>query len=173
VNWRRPTLLLGLAALLVWATGAQDQAVKIGVVDLDQAINSTEQGKKAREEFARKKRDAESKIQPLLDRYEQMLEELKSKRFVLSDEALFQKQLDMAELSNEIESRRKEILGQLRVDQERLEGPLRNKLVEIVSELGKEQGFTVILARTAPGLMYTREALDITDVVIDRFNKKS
>ncbi len=165
-------MLAGLALVLAWGTGASDEAVKIGVVDLDQAINSTDQGKKAREELARKQRDAESKMQPLLERYQQMVEEVKSKRFVLSDEALFQKQLDLAELGNEIDSKRKEILGQLKVDRERLEGPLRAKLADIVQELGKQQGFTVILARGTPGLMYTREALDITDLVIDRFNKK-
>ncbi len=169
----RTWIALAALAVLLTGAGAAAEEMKIGVVDLDQAINSTDQGKKAREELARKQRDAEGKLQPLLERYQTMVEEVKSKRFVLSDEALFQKQLDLAELSNEIDSKRKEILGQLKVDRERLEGPLRAKLAGIVQDVGKEQGFTVILARGTPGLMYTREALDITDVVIDRFNKKN
>ena len=42
--------LLGfaLAALLVWGTAANDDAIKIGVVDVEQAFNSTEEGKAAR-----------------------------------------------------------------------------------------------------------------------------
>ena len=53
-------VLLGLAVILVWGTAAQDEGVKIGVVDIDQAISSTTEGKAAREEFARKQREAEA-----------------------------------------------------------------------------------------------------------------
>ena len=43
----------------VWGTAAQDEPIKIGIVDIDQAISSTDEGKAAREEFARKQREAE------------------------------------------------------------------------------------------------------------------
>jgi outer membrane protein len=166
-------LLLALAALLAWGTAADDQPpVKIGVVDIDQAIAATDEGKAAREEFARKQREAQAKIQPMLDRYKALEEELKAKKFVLSDEALFQKQLDMVEMRNQIQNRMKEIEGQMQVDQRRLEGPLITKLGDIIEELGKSQGFTLILRRGAQGVLYTREALDVTDLVIERYNKK-
>lgn len=169
---KRTLAMIGLLGLLVWGTGAQDRPIKIGVVDLDQAINSTEEGKAAREELARKQREAKEKVQPLFDRYNKLRDELESKKFALSDEALFQKQLDLAELQNQIQSRLKELEGQLKVDRERLEGPLRAKLTKIVEEIGKQQGFTLILARGTPGLLYSREALDITDLVIKKFNEK-
>ena len=165
-------LLLALAALLVWGTAANDEPVKIGVVDIDQAISSTDEGKAAREEFARKQREAESKIQPLVERYRELEEDLKAKKFVLSDEALFQKQLDLAEMRNQIQNKMKELEGQLQVDQKRLEGPLTKKLVGIIEDAGKDRGFTMILRRGAPGFLYTREALDITDLIIEKYNKK-
>jgi Skp family chaperone for outer membrane proteins len=89
-------LLFALASVLLWGTAAQDEPVKIGVVDIDQAISSTEEGKAAREEFARKQREAESELQPMYERYKELEDEVKAKKFVLSDEALFQKQLDLA-----------------------------------------------------------------------------
>lgn len=164
--------LLALVGVLAWGTAATDEGIKIGVVDIDQAISSTNEGKAAREEFARKQREAESKVQPLLDRYKAMEEELKAKKFVLSEEALFQKQLDMVEMRNQIQGKMKELDGQMKVDQKRLEGPLVAKLGEIIEELGKSQGFTMIISRGAPGVLYTREALDITDLVIEHYNKK-
>ena len=165
-------VLLGLAAILVWGTAAQDEGVRIGVVDIDQAISSTTEGKAAREEFARKQREAQAKFQPMLDRYQALEEELKAKKFVLSDDALYQKQLDLAEMRNEIQSKMREIEGQLQVDQKRLEIPLVQKLEGIIEELGKSQGFTLIIRRGAPGVLYTREALDVTQLVIERYNKK-
>ena len=165
-------LLLAFGALLAWGTAANDEAIKIGVVDIDQAISSTEEGKAAREEFARKQREAEAKIQPMLDRYKAVEEEMKAKKFVLSDEAFFQKQLDLVEMRNEIQAKMKEIEGQMQIDQKRLEGPLVAKLGAIIEDLGKTQGFTLIIRRGAPGVLYTREALDVTDVVIERYNNK-
>lgn len=164
--------LLALVALLALGTAANDEGIKIGVVDIDQAISSTDEGKAAREEFARKQRDAEASIQPMIDRYKALEEELKAKKFVLSDEALYQKQLDLVEMRNQIQGRMKELDGQMQVDQKRLEGPLIQKLSGIIEDLGKSQGFTLILRRGAPGVLYTREALDITDLVIERYNKK-
>jgi outer membrane protein len=167
-------LILGvvLAALAVAGTAAQDEGVRIGVVDLDQALNSTEEGKAAREEMARKQREAEASVQPMMERFRDLQEELKSKKFVLSDEALYQKQLDLVELKNQVDSQLKELDGKLKVDQERLVAPLRKKLIEIVESIGRDQGFTMIVERGTPGLLYSREALDITDMVIKRFNSK-
>ena len=164
----RAFVLLALGALLVWGTAAQDEPIKIGIVDIDQAISSTDEGKAAREEFARKQREAEQQMQPLMDRYKGVEEELKAKKFVLSEEALFQKQLDLAEMRNLIQNKIKELEGQLQVDQKRLEGPLTAKLVEIITDVGKTQGFTLILRRGTPGVLYTREALDVTDLIIKR-----
>ena len=161
-----------LAALVAFSLGATDDGIKMGVVDLEQALSSTEEGKAAREEMGRKQREAESTVQPLVDRFNTMKEEIKSKKFVLSDESLFQKQLDLAELQNQIQTKLKELEGGLKVHEERLYGPLRAKMVEIVTQIGKDQGFTVILARGSPGLLYAREAIDITDLVIQNFNSK-
>ncbi len=160
------------ALLLAVGTGAQEDGLKIGVVDVDQALNATEEGKSAREEFSRKQREAESQVQPMVDRYRNLQEELKGKKFVLSDEALFEKQVELAELQNKIDSKLKELEGQLKIEQGRMIAPLQAKLKEIIETIGKEQGFTIILQRDAPGVMYTREALDITDLVVSRFNKQ-
>ncbi len=166
-----------VAALVVVAliatTGADDgPAVKIGVVDVDQALNSTDEGKAAREEFSRKQREAEAEVQPMVDRFRNLQDELKSKRYVLSDEALFDKQVELAELQNKIDNKIKEIEGQLKIEQGKMIAPLRAKLIEIIGEIGKDKGFTLILGRDAPGVMYTREALDITDMVIAQFNNQ-
>lgn len=171
---QRVGIVAALASLVVLGTAAdEDGGVKMGIVDVEQALNATEEGKAAREELSRKQREADQEVQPMVDRYKELQEEVKSKRYVLSDEALFAKQADLLELQNKIDNKIKELQGQLKIDQGRLEAPLKAKLFEIVEEIGREQGFGLILARETPGVMYTREALDITDLVIARFNKQS
>ena len=82
----RALFVLAAVALLCWGVGAKDdEKLKIGVIDLDQAITSTTEGRKAREEFDRKKRSAESQLFPLMESYQEMMKEFDSKKFVLSD----------------------------------------------------------------------------------------
>jgi outer membrane protein len=163
--------VLGLVAALGIASAARAEDLKFGIVDLDQALNATEEGKSAREELERKQREARGKVQPMVERFETMQQEIQGKKFVLSEEVLYQKQLDLIELRNEIESQMKELEGKLKVDQERIVGPLRKKLIDIVQRIGREQGYTVIIERGTPGLLYSREALDVTDQVIAQFDK--
>ena len=167
-------VFLALAAILAWGTAATDaSSLKIGVVDIDQAISSTEEGKAAREELARKEREAQGKIQPLIDRLRALEQEIKAKKFVLSDDALFQKQLDLVEMRNQIQNKAKEIENKLKIDTERLRGPLIAKLRQTIEEFGKGEGFSLILGRGTPGVLYTREALDVTDRIIEKYNQKS
>ncbi len=169
----KAVVMLAAVAILVSGTAAQDESVKLGIVDLDQAIFSTEAGKAAREELVSKQREADAKLQPLYERYRTLEEDFKAKKFVLSEEALFQKQLDLTEMRNQIEGKTKELEGQMQVDQKRIQGPLISKLSDIVNEVGKYQGFSMIFHRRSQVILYVREALDITDLVIERYDQKS
>lgn len=172
MNSKKTLVFIAASLLLGWGLGASTEATKIGIVDLDQAVSSTTEGRAARDELERKKREAEQALQPLIERYQEMAKEFEAKQFVLSDDARFQKQLDLRELRDEIENKQKQLQGQLEVARERLVSPLRNKIVEIVESVGRNDGFSFIMMRSTPGLMYTREALDITDLVIEKFNEK-
>jgi len=170
------TLRIGLFVALVLplcvATVAAAEDVKIGIVDIEQALSSTDEGKAAREEMGRKSREARAQLEPMMEQRKTLSEELQGKKYVLSDDALFQKQLQLAELENKIKSKAGELEGQLKIEQGKMLAPLETKMRSIIESIGKEQGFTLILQRNNPYLVYSREALDITDLVVSRFNKK-
>jgi len=169
---RGAALVLALSMGMGWVAAASAEDVKIGVVDVEQALASTEEGKAAREEITRKGREARAQVEPMMDQRNALAEELKGKKYVLSDDALFQKQVQLAELENKIKSKIDELEGQLKIEQGKMLAPLETKLRMIIEAIGKEQGFTLILQRNNPYVMYSREALDITDQVVARFNQK-
>lgn len=166
----RAVVAAGVALLALAAGPAGAEDTKIAIVDVEQAITGTDEGKAARAELERKIREAEAQLQPMADQFKAMAQEVEAKQFVLSEDAMRQKQLEAAELRNKIENRQREIKGQLEVDRERLIGPLREKLTAIILDLGRKEGYALILARGTPGVMYSREALDITDQVVKAFN---
>jgi outer membrane protein len=165
-------VMLGFALALGLSGAASAEDVKIGIVDVEQALVSTDEGKAAREEITRKAREARAQVEPMLEQRKALAEELQGKKYVLSDDALFQKQVQLAELENKIKSKYEELEGQFKIEQGKMLGPLETKMRAIIEAIGKEQGFTLILQRNNPYLMYSREALDITDMVVARFNQK-
>ena len=167
-NWLLAALGCALA-LLFAASAAPAQELKIGIVDVERALFGTTEGKDARKEFERKQREAQAEVQPLMNRAQELQEELNSKKFVLSEDAMFQKRAEQAELQNKMSSKAQELKGQLEIDRGRLITPLQQKLQKVIEDIGRDEGYTLILQRGNP--LYAREALDITDLVIARFDK--
>ncbi len=165
-------LLLAVGLLLGWGIGATDDPVKVGFVDVEQVLATVESGKAAREELERKSRDAQGRLAPMVEQLESMQKELQAKQFVMSEEAVRTKQLDLVEVKNRYDTRAKEEEGQFKIDQQRLIGPLLEKLESVIKEVGRDNKFSVILRIDAPSLVYTREALDITDLIVKAFNGK-
>jgi outer membrane protein len=168
----RALLLIAVGLLLGWGIGASDDPVKVGFVDVEQVLATAESGKAAREELERKSREAQGRLAPLVEQLETMQKELQAKQFVMSEDAVRAKQLDLVELKNRYETKAKEEEGQFKVDQQRLIGPLIEKLESVIKEVGRENQFSVILRIDAPSLVYAREALDITDLIVKTFNGK-
>jgi outer membrane protein len=165
-------LLMAVGLLLGWGIGASDDPVKVGFVDVEQVLATVESGKAAREELERKSREAQGRLAPLVEQLETMQKELQAKQFVMSEDAVRAKQLDLVELKNRYETKAKEEEGQFKIDQQRLIGPLIEKLESVIKEVGRENQFSVILRIDAPSLVYAREALDITDLIVKTFNGK-
>ena len=72
MNFNKAMVIAIAVLALGWGLAAEDQAVKIGIVDIDQAIGASGSGKAAREELDQKKREAELELQPMVERYQEL-----------------------------------------------------------------------------------------------------
>jgi outer membrane protein len=172
MNLKRYALPL-LAAMLCSAAlplAAGAQAAKIAVVDLQRAINETEDGRKAKDKL---KKLFESRQQGL-DKKQQELKKLKDEldqqKNVLSRDAL----------ETKVESYQKQLvdLQQVYVEYQRelaeKEGELTKSIVErmerILRRIGQTDGYAMIVERGEAGVIYVPSNYDLTDVVIQRYN---
>ncbi len=171
MNFNKAMVIAIAVLALGWGLAAEDQAVKIGIVDIDQAIGASGSGKAAREELDQKKREAELELQPMVERYQELAGEYQKKRVVLSDEKRREMEVDITELQNRIELKQSEAQTRLRMDFERLITPLQQQLDKAVAKVGRDGGYSLILVRGQPPILYSREALDITDLVIAQVEK--
>ena len=133
---------------------------------------STEDGRKVQEELQAKAQAAQKQLQPKVQKFQELQAELQEMQHVLSQDALQKKQFDLMEMQGQLENEGRGLEQQLKLDEARLMAPLQEKFVTVVEKIGKEKDFSLILLRGSPGLAYHREALDITALVIEEFNKK-
>ena len=172
MRFDRAIVIVAAVILIGWGMGATDDKVKIGVVDIELAWSSTDAGKGAMTQLQGMVRAAEAKMRPKMEHFEQLKREMQEMQHVLSKEALQKRQFDLVELKGQLENESAGIDQQLKLEQARLMQPLQEKLQQVVDEIGRKQGFSLILVRGTPGIIYSREALDITDLVVEAFNEQ-
>jgi outer membrane protein len=165
-------VLLGFlfVSSLLTSGGAQAQT-KLGLVDLQKAIQSTEAGKKAKKdlesEVEKKKKDIQKREADL----KKMQEDLEKKKGLLSDE-IFQKR--QAEFQEEMLKYR-EAFGKSQADLQKREReltqPILEKMKKIVDRLAKQKGLQLII-ENSPMVLFSDASIDLTNEVVLAFEKE-
>lgn len=144
---------------------------KVGIVDMQKAIQTSSAGKKAKKEveadFEKKKKELKKKEDDLKKR----VEEFEKKQAVLSDKV---RQEQQADLQKDMMQFREEVgKSQMTIQQREREltKPILEKLQKIISEIAKEKDFSVVLEKAEQSVMFAKSELDITDEVIKRADK--
>lgn len=167
-------LLVMVMALGVFASPLMGAAaeIKIAIVDLQKALQSVDEGKKAKSQLEKEFNEKKKQLQAEEESIKKMTEEFKKQSLVLSDDAKGRKQ-------NEIQERLmkyRELFGKSQFDiqnrERSLTEPIIGKLRTIVEELGKNQGYTLILEKNENGVLFSKQQDDLTEEVIKSFNKK-
>lgn len=168
-------LAFGVAiAFLISGSVAPAEETKFGVVDVDQVLNSIDEGKAAKDELMRKQKEAEGTLRKMFEEFARDKEafDKRVESHAVKDEVLQLEQLDLMEKQAEIQNKQKALEAKVKMTHERLVGPLSKEIFELIQQMGKDEGYTMIFLRNSAGVLYTRESIDLTDQVIKRFNKK-
>lgn len=159
-----------LAMSLVASSVAQAAETKVGLVDMQKAIQSTAAGKKAKAEleaeFEKRKKELQKKETDL----KKMSEDLDKKKSVLSEEVLGKRQ---GELQEEMMKYR-EVLNKNQMEIQKKERdltqPILEKMRKAIDVVAKEGGYTYVL-ENSPMVLFADPSHDLTDKVIKAFEK--
>ena len=153
------------------AATASAAELKVGVVDMQKAIQSTVAGKKAKKElegeFEKKKKELKKKEDDL----KKKAEDFEKKKMVLSDKIREEKQ---GELQEEMMKFREELGKSQTVIQEKerdLTKPILDKIQKVIGEIAKEKDLSLILEKSEQSVMFAKPDLDITDDIVKRADK--
>lgn len=171
-----PAMLL-LAALPVLIVGSPriaraDDGAKLAVVDLQEALSRTSQGERAQKEYEKEVKGLQEDIDEKKEEFERLSKELSKQRNSLSEEALMSKEEKLIELKKDLERSVRDSKEKLRRRNAQLVSGLLEKMREVVQELGKEEGYTLVVEKGAQGVLFVDASVEVTDQVVARFNKR-
>jgi outer membrane protein len=165
-----------LAASLAAVAAAQSApstgtpTIKVAVIDVERLVRDSALGKEA---FSRVKKISDDK-KAENDRLQKELRDIEQKLAdqgqSLSEEKREQLQKQYNEKSIDYKSFTEKASRDLDQAQKKELADLERRVFPIITQLGKERGYTLIFNKFQSGLVFADDAADITDDVLKRFN---
>lgn len=172
--------LVGVAVLVAGRLPAAGQAVtgegkpvKVAVIDVRRIIVESNPGKETLEQLEKLQREKQEELKGKQDEINELRRRIADGRLSLTDERLAQLQKELEDkviafrraeddAARELNSRRNELLQRI-----------EDRVLPIIGQTGEEFGYTLIFNKFDSGLVFADESVDITDLIIQRFNAAS
>lgn len=172
--WRSPRVIFFFLLLFTMLAFSESTLaeVKIGYVDLGRALNDSKRGKDAKAELESLVKQKQSQIDELEKKINSQRAEFEKQAGVLSEKARQEKQ---AEIEKAIQDYQKLVQdSQAEVEKKRrdLTTAILKELKNIIDEIGKKEGYTIILESSDGLILYSKEGLDLTERVIKLYDER-
>lgn len=148
---------------------------KIGYIDSQKIISQYQKAQEIRKEFDSKVKEWKDEVSRRQEELEKLQKSLQTQSFMLTEEARLRKIEEMQKKKTELESFINEIYrkdGKAEVLNRDLMQPLLQEIDTVVSEIAREDEFSLILDSSTGVVIYADEIYDITSRIIETLNRK-
>lgn len=163
------SLLLAVASAHLSNT-AKAQQTKIAVVDMQRALNETEDGRKAKEKLKKIFEERQKTLDKQQNDLKAMKESLEKQRDVLSREVLAKKFEEYQKAFGELQQTYMEFQRELQSKEGELTKEIIERMQRIMRRVGQTDGYSLIVERSEGGVVYVPTNYDLTDLLIQRYN---
>jgi outer membrane protein len=172
---RRPAAacLIALMALVaLWpATAARAQvasAARIGVVDTEKILITSATGKAALAQLKALQEQKETELRGRQEEIKALQAQISDGRLSLAADKLAQLQKQLEEKTIALKRAGDDAQRELTAKRDEILAAIDQKVMPVINQFGKEQGYTLIFRKFESGLIYADEATDITAEMIRR-----
>jgi outer membrane protein len=172
MNSKINVFLIGISFFLLLFTVSAYAAdvAKIGIIDFQQVLEKSSAGKAAKAEINEKGKSMEAELKGKGTEIEKAQKNLEREGLVMSTEAREKKEREIREMVNQFKALQKTFTENFKEDEVKLIRKLQLEVMDIVEQIGKEEGFLMILERRESGILYAPQSIDITDRIIQKYN---
>ena len=159
-----------IAGLLLAHVAWAQTTPKIGYVDLQRALNESDTGKKAKDEFKVQVDKLQASLKKQKDEIDSLKEQLDKKSMVMKEEERGNLEDDYRRKLRDFERSYKDSQADLQQKDNELTGGIIKELQEVIRDYGERENFTLILESTNSAVLYGAKGSDLTDEIIREYN---
>lgn len=149
--------------------GAAEAEVKIGYVDIDKAANDSEEGKKAVSTLKDYMASRQASINEKGKAIEKMKSDIEKQGAVMSTEARKSKIEEIERAERDFQRMLTDVNQELEKKRRELTESVYKEIMGVIEKIGQEEKYSVIMP--SQSLLFAEKSLDITDLVIKRYNE--
>jgi outer membrane protein len=170
-SWIQRHAISLFAALMLSAYAPRAFAqVRIAVVDLQRALQETEDGRRAKARLKRLFKQRQEELDKRQTELKQLSEDLEKQGAVLSAEARQERVESLQKKALELQQLYVQYQRELAEKEAELTSQIIARMEQILRRIGQTENYTLIVERSEGGVVWTPTNLDLTDVVIQRYN---
>ena len=141
---------------------------KIGVVDFQRILGTSIAGKQAKAEIQEQGKKMEADLKSKYVEIEEIKKKIEREALVMSKEMREEKERNLRIRINDFKSLQKRYESNMRDVEKKFVASIKKELFGIVQEIGKNGGYLLIIERV--GVLYSPKTVDITDIIIQKYN---
>ena len=145
---------------------------RFGVVDMQQVILAVEEGKQARQKLEREIKAKEKLLKQSRTELEQLNKELQSQAALLSDAAKFKKQQKFQEKFLSLRNAEMEFQVEIKRKEQQATKKIASNVAQLVEKLAQQLRLVAVFETNSAGLLYVRNPVNLTERVIEAYDKK-
>jgi outer membrane protein len=143
---------------------------KIGVIDFQKILETSAAGKAIQAQLKAKNEEMAADLQKKGTEIETISKRIERESMVMSKEMREEKEREHRIKVNDFKSLQKKYRAELQKLQVQLMQKLQADLTAITAEVGKKEGYLLIMDKR--GVVYAPTSVDLTDKIIQRLNKQ-
>lgn len=163
-------IVSSILCVLFFCTMASAET-KIGFVDMKAVIAKSEPGMKAMESLKTQFKDMKTNLDAQKKSLDTLKEELQKQAMMLSQEAKMEKETQYKRKVRDFQDMGQNYQRKLQQAEQNLSKPIIEKLLAILQEYGKKNGYTAIFDKQGSAIMYHEANADVTNDIIAELNK--
>jgi outer membrane protein len=149
----------------------QGLAAQIAVIDLQKVLHESNPGKKAMQTLQEYQKDVRSELREKKKSLDNLKQEIQQQSMMLSEEAQQDKRSMFQKQAQRFRSSYKNYQQKMKQKEKDAREPIIDVLIQVVQRYGENNDFDIIMDKKNNGIMYNKEKLEITDIIIQKLNK--
>lgn len=158
-------LCLGVVPPVLWSQSSGGSG-KIGLVNIQEAIVSTAEGKKAMADLQKKYQPRQQEVQKLQQDIQAVSDQLQKQSATLSDEEQRRLNRDLEEKQKVLKRTTEDAQADFTSDRDEMFRRIGQKLVKQIDDYARQNGFSLIIGSDQVPIYYAAKEVELTDEIV-------